>query len=230
MPNLRKPWLYGAALLLAVPFPTAAQEVPSAYRFVEKGQEADLFVGFHNPDRGRFGFGPGSGMLFGGRYALELSGPLGLEAVLSYLDGTRHIVDPARPAGDRIVGEAPSDLLVIDARLRMSLTGRRTWHHITPYVFGGGGLAFGMFSTTAADTMLAAADRFDFGTGFQASLGGGIRYVLGERWALRGDALLTLYKIDVPAGYRDPERGFEAVPRSEWTSGAGLSFGLSYLF
>lgn len=230
MPNLRMSWLAGLAFLLGSPPPTTAQEVPSPYRFVERGQTANAFVGFYNPGRGRFGFGPGSGTLYGVRYSVELSGPIALETVGSYLSGTRHVVDPSRPEGSRIIGDASSDLLFIEARLRMSLTGRRTWHSITPYVFAGAGLGFGMFSLAELDTQLAADDRFDYGTGFSTTIGGGIRYFLGERWALRADSFLGLYKIAVPGGYRDPERGFDAVPRSEWVSGTGLSLGLCWLF
>lgn len=230
MPNLRVPRVAGLLALLLAPSPADAQNVPSPYRFVEPGQEANGFVGAFQGDRGRFGFGPGTGLLYGLRYSVQLTDALGLEALGTYIDATRDVVNPALDEGDRVMGEAPADLLFVDARLRWALTGRRTWNRIMPYVFTGGSIGFGMSGITELDRELEAADRFEFGTELGASLGGGFRIHLGDRWAVRADGSLLLYRIDVPEGYRDPEREFEAVPESEWTNNTGWTFGLSYLF
>ena len=64
-----------AALLLLTaihPLPARSQRVPSPYRFVDTGQEAELAIGFVSPGRGRFGYGPGPGSSFGARYGLHL--------------------------------------------------------------------------------------------------------------------------------------------------------------
>lgn len=230
MPNLRMPLLTGAALLVLGPSVSSAQEVPSPYRFLERGQEAHLFAGLYDGDRGRFGFGPGSGTLYGARYSVSVSGPLAVEAVASYVDADREVVNPRAPGGPEVIAEAPGDLLFIDARLRLSLTGRRTWYRMMPYLFAGGGLGFGVSGITEADRALEAGDRYEFGTEFEANIGGGVRFHLDERLALRLDGTLMLFRIDVPPGYRDPELDFEAVPESEWTNNRGLTLGLSYLF
>lgn len=237
MPNLRTPWSTGLAVLstglsvlLLAPSAAGAQSIPSPYRFVEPGQEANAFTGLFQGDRGRFGFGPGRGLLYGLRYSVHLTNTLALEALGTYIDATRDIVNPALEEGSRVIGEAPADLFFADARLRWSLTGRRTWHGIMPYVFTGGAVGFGMSGITEVDRQLEAPDRYEFGTELGATLGAGFRVHLGDRWALRADGALLLYKIDVPRGYRDPEREFTAVPESEWTNNTGLTLGLSYLF
>lgn len=230
MPNLRVPWTVGVAALVLAPPAVAAQTIPSPYRFVEPAQEANLFAGPFNADRGRFGFGPGDGLLIGLRYSIHLTNAIALEGIGTYIDATRDVVNPARPEGDRVVGEAPSNLFFIDTRLRWSLTGRRTWNRIMPYVFAGGAIGFGMSGITEIDTELEGPDRFEFGTELGASVGAGARIHVGGPFALRADGAMLLYRIDVPEGYRDPEREFTAVSDSEWTNNFGLTLGLSYLF
>jgi opacity protein-like surface antigen len=230
MPNLHKSCVAGAILTLAGAANVQAQTVPSPFRYIENGQAVDVFIGVHNPERGRFGLGPGGGMAYGVRYSVEVGGPIGIEGVATYLGGNRDIVDPSRPETERVLGEEPADLLFIDARVRLSLPGRRTWHGMTPFILGGIGLGFGVTKHGPLEAELDAADRFRFGTAFGATLGGGARFLLSDRWALRADASLSLYRLDIPEGYRDPERDFGAVGESEWVSNSGLWLGLSYLF
>jgi hypothetical protein len=51
---------------------------------------------------------------------------------------------------------------------------------------------------------------------------------LTETLALRLDGSFSLWSIDTPPGFSDPDRGFENVEESEWMS--GLSFGLTLLY
>lgn len=230
MSNLTVRWSAALAVLLTAPSTMTAQTVPSPYRFVEAGQEAGVFAGAFRGDPGRFGFGPGNGLLYGARYAVHLTNALIVDVEGAYIDATRDVVDPAREEGTRVVGEAPADLFFVHGRLRWSLTGRRTWRGVMPYVFAGGSLGFGMSGITDIDRELEASDRFEFGTEPGASLGAGARVHLSPRWALRVDGALLLNKIGTPNGYRTPEREFEAVAESEWTSNSGFTLGLSYLF
>ena len=189
-----------------------------------------MFTGSIDPDRGRFGFGLGKGLLLGGRYTLELGGPLALEGVTSLLSTSRDVVDPARPEGDRIIGEVDHSVFAVDLRLRFSLTGRRTWRRIQPYVFVGGGFAFDLSGGQELDEELEPADRFDFGTKFTSPFGGGFRYVLNDRFAIRTDLYITIFRLDTPSGWSDPGRGFLGVGESEWVNARTLSIGLAYMF
>ncbi len=225
------PSRFGAALtglLLTAVAPLHAQSIPSPYRYIEEGQEGGLFVGTLSPDRGRFGFGPAPALGFGARYAVELAGPLALEGVWTVLPTTRDVINPARPEGDRKIDEAEVFLNDIDVRLRFDLTGRRTWHAVQPFLLAGGGVAFDAAGTQVEDQPLEAGDRFDFGTKFTGVFGGGFRIMLPGHFVLRADASLSLWKLNYPDGYRDPERGFENVPNSEWVNNGALTLGLAY--
>lgn len=222
--------LLGLALLAATPAIVVAQDISSPYRFVEEGQEANVFGGSFGADRGRFGFAPGDGALLGLRYALHVSDALAVEGLGSYIDATRNVIDPDRAEGDRVIGEAPADLFFVDLRLRFSLTGRRTWHGIMPYLFTGGSVGFGMSGLYEIDGEIEAPDRFEFGTELGASMGGGARIRVTDRWAVRADGALLLYRVDVPEGYQSEDRPFTGVPDAEWTNNLGLTLGLSYLF
>lgn len=225
-----------ALALLLVPLalvsarPARAQNVPSPYEFIEQRQEAGLFGGSARAVPGRFGFGPDQGMVYGARYAIDLSGPFGIEGVFSYVPTTRTVVDPRRAEESREIGEADVQLLLVDARLRFTLTGNRTWHSLAPFLFAGAGLGYDVAGTSEIDEELAASDRFDFGFALLGTLGGGIRWMASERFLVRGDAQLALWQLDTPEGYLDPELGFEAPPQSEWLNNAFFTLGLAYRF
>jgi hypothetical protein len=222
--------LAAAGLILSVPPGLEAQAVPSPFRFIETRQEAGLFLGASSLSKGRFGFGPSDALNMGGRWGIRLSGPLGFEAVAGLISGSRDVVNPARPEGDRKVGEADSQIGTIDGRLRLQLTGDRTWHRLAPFFVAGGGIAFDLSSAAADDQLLEEQDRFDFGNSFFGTLGTGTNLFLSDRLVLRADGNFSLWKLDTPPGFSDPERGFEAVEESEWVSGLHVSLTLAIHF
>jgi hypothetical protein len=215
-------------LFLPLVAPLAAQTIPSPYRYIEERQEVGVFVGHLSSDQGLFGYAPAPGMAVGVRYGLELAGPLGLEGIVTSLPTTRDVLHPGRAEGDRKIAEADALLTAVEARLRFALTGRRTWHGLQPYVSTGIGIAFDAQGYQNEDDLLVEGDRFDFGTRFTGSLGGGARVLLGSRLALRAEATMILWKLGVPDGFRDEERGFEDVPDDEWVNNGGLSLGLAW--
>jgi hypothetical protein len=210
--------------------PLPAQTIPSPFRFIESRQEGGLFGGYISPGTGRFGFGPGPGPAWGARYGVNVSGPFGLEAVVTHSPTHRDIIDPGRVEGDRVVGEIPSDLVMIDGRLRFSLTGDRTWHLLSPFLAIGGGLVFDAARDNSDDELLLADDRFNLGTSFVGILAGGLRWFPGERFLVRGDFSLTIWQLKTPRGYSDPERAFTGVDEKEWVSGPSFTLGLGFRF
>lgn len=215
--------LMAAALLVLIPGAVRGQSIPSAFRFVETRQEVGFFVGRASMAKGRFGFGPAATTEFGARWGIDLSGPLGFEAVAGLLSGTRDVVNPAQVVGDRRIGEADVRMGTLDGRLRFTLTGDRTWHRLAPFIVAGGGIAFDMSKAQAIDEELLVDDRFDFGTSFFGTMGGGARFFVSDRVALRGDAVFSLWKIDTPPGFSSADRGFTSVEQSEWVSGLHLT-------
>ncbi len=215
---------------VGLPFAVEGQSIPSAYRTIDRGQEAGLFAGTFSAATGQFDFGPKSGPLIGGRYAVELGGPVFLEAMASLLPTTRDIIDPRRAEGDRSIGEADVSLYAIDVRFGFSLTGRRTWNGLSPYIFAGGGLAFDGAARADLEEALLPEDRFEFGTSFTTGFGGGVRYALSQALMLRSDVGLNLWKLSTPTGFDDPSKNLGAVPEDEWVGGWGFTLGASWRF
>lgn len=229
--GIARPVVLIALLAVLTPWsPLRAQDIPSPYRYIERGQAAELFVGYMDAATGRLGYGPEGGLLFGGRYALELTGPLALEGAVALLPTTRDVVHPRRPEEDRVIDEAEANLVFLDVRLRFALTGRRTWNGIQPFVLAGGGVSFDAAGTQAEDEPLETAERFEFGTKLSGVFGAGARIFISERIALRTDASLTLYRLDAPEGWLDADLELDPPAADEWVSSPTFSVGLSYLF
>ena len=203
--------------------PASAQNIPSPYRHIEASKETGPFVGHVSANTGRFGFGPSGGLLVGGRWGIELSGPISFETTLGVISGSRDVMNPRRAEGDQKVGEADVLMSTIDGRLKFSFAGQRTWNDLSPFIVFGGGVAFDVGSDQAADDLLEAEDRFEFGTSFYGTAGAGVRWWLSDRFTLRGDALFQLWQIDTPPGFAAPEQGFTGVEESEWSNGFRLS-------
>lgn len=216
------------ALALSLPVVASAQSIPSPYEYLEKQQEFGFVGGMMNANTGRFGFGPDGGPLLGVRYAIELSGPLSFEGVVGQARGNRDVVDPGRVEGDRIIGNTGTAITTVDARLRFSFVGRRMWHRLSPFLSAGGGIAFDTGSRSEFDNVLLPEDVFEFGTSFFGTVGVGSRWFVTETIALRGDATFSLWQLDTPPGYADPDRDFESVSDSEWSRGTSLSLSLLY--
>ncbi|MGD8320553.1 MAG: hypothetical protein PVJ02_08865 [Gemmatimonadota bacterium] len=217
--------LAAASLLASAPATLSGQNIPSPFRFVETRQEIGVFAGTSSVGTGRFGFGPSGGVNYGARWGIRLSGPLGFEGVGGLISGTRDVINPARLEGDRKIGEANVLLGTVDARLRFTLTGDRSWHALAPFLVAGGGVVFNVGGTQEVDQQLDTQDRFSFGTSFLGTLGGGTHLYLTDRLALRGDAIFSLWKIKTPPGFSNPERGISNVAESEWVG--GLHFSIS---
>jgi len=206
------------------------QTIPSPFRFIDQSQEVGMFAGYLSPGTGRFGFGPKPGPAWGARYSVNVGGPFGLEGTVTHSPTTRDIIDPGRVEGDRVVGDMPSQLVMIDGRLRFTLTGDRTWHDLAPFLMTGGGVVFDVSNDNSDQEVLLEGDRFSMGTSFVGLLGGGIRWFPTDRFLIRGDLSLFLWRLKTPRGYSDPEREFVGVSEKEWVSGPSFSLGVSFRF
>jgi hypothetical protein len=204
------------------------QTIPSAYTYIETRQEIGPYVGHMGAATGRFGYGPSGGLMYGGRYGLQLSGPMSLEGVAGIVSGTRDIINPARPEGDRVIGEGDVRIATIDARLKFSATGDRAWHSLSPFVVFGAGVAFDLADPSVAETALEARDVFEFGTSFFGTLGIGTRWFVSDRVGVQTDGSFSLWRLKTPPGFSDTDRGFDAVEDREWVRGLSLSVSLLY--
>lgn len=217
-----------ATSLILLSSPVTGQTIPSPFEYLERRQEIGPFFGVMDAGTGRFDFGPSGGVTYGARYALELSGPLALEGVTGLVEGERKVVDPSRVEGDRIIGESDTRILLVDAALRFTFTGRRSWHGLAPFISLGGGLAMDMKDPSQLDETLLPADVFDFGNSFHGTLGAGTRWFITDALAVRLDGVFSLWKLDTPPGFSEPDRAFENVADGEWVAGQTLSLTLLY--
>ena len=217
--------------------PAAAQSIPSSYRYIENRHAGSIFGGYMSLATGSLALGPKSGTFAGGRYAIEAGGPIFFEGLFTYLPTRRDVIDPRRQLGDRAIGESDVHLLMFDARLSFSLTGRRTWNRFAPHLFVGGGIAHDAARLSEFDQELQPEDVFDFGSAFTGNAGTGFRLLLGSRFMVRTDASLTLWQLSTPTGFNDPAKRPEdkedplyAPERSEWVGGYGLTLGFAWRF
>jgi len=230
--NVRIPFR-ALGLWAAVTLPpalSAAQSIPSPYRYIETKQEVGLILGRASVNTGRFGYGPSGGTIVGLRWGINLSGPMGLEVVGTGIKGSRDVIDPSHAEGNRVVGKADVLLGTLDGRLRFSLTGDRTWHDLAPFIVAGGGLVFDLSGNQSADSVLDASDQFTVSNSFFGTMGGGVRWMLSERLEVRGDGVFSLWKLKTPPGFSDPTLGFVSVAKSEWANGAHFTLSTAIRF
>ena len=223
-------WALPGLLILGGPLSVAGQSVPSPYRFFENRQEAGVFGGYKNLGTGKFGYGPKPGLMVGGRYGIHLGGAFALDGVVAFNPTTRDVVDPTREEGTRVVGEADANLLSIDARLRFSLTGDRTWNGLNPFLFMGGGMVWDLAGESATDALVLPDDQFKFGTKFLALFGGGVRWIVSRNLLVRADLSINMNQLSTPPGYLDPDRELGAIGEKEWVSGPTISLAAAWHF
>ncbi len=224
---------------LALPRPAEAQHITSPYEFVEKKKDLGVFVGYLFTDRGTARLGPKAGPLAGIAFHIRVSDPIAITLQGAYFPGERDVIDPAaEEANQRIIGTTDLNLLVLNGRLNLQLTGSRTWHNITPYVYGGLGIAIEtggspncLTGSTHPDCQLVPRERFDFGTSFVGQIGLGAIWLPGRRLGLRLTFDDSIWKLNTPAGFYDQTSTIFPVPSSsDWTNNLQLTAGLFFFF
>ncbi len=207
-----------------------AQTISSPYRFIEGSHDFGVMFGIVQENRGAMGIGPGGGSLLGGRYAIELSGPLALEAA-GYLIPTDRVVYDAVP-GKGLVPLGNTDTMIggLDVRMRFSLTGDRTWHGVVPFLMAGGGIAGNLSGPSEFTAEIPAAERVGFGPSFLGIMGGGTRWIPFQRLTLRVETSLSIWKVETPLGFSEVKEDLEVFVDQEWLGVGSLVFGASYRF
>ena len=222
------------------PLPASGQVIPSPYRFIETSQEAGVSQFTLTPEADMFGFGPRGGRMLGSYYQVRVGGPFSVQGDLGYLPATRDVIDPRREEGDRKIGEADVTMATADVRLQFTLTGPRTWYRMAPHLFAGGGVAMDFAPDQDIDMVLEEDDRFTFGPSFLGSFGGGLKFFVFERIAIRAEGIVTYWKVNTPRGFLRTDRGLVPPPEgsdepgtpdeSIWSVGRGWSVGIGYRF
>lgn len=227
MNHLRFSTLAGFLALAATG--ASAQEVPSSYEFIDETQHANVFVGLVETDRGTLELGPESGIAYGGRYGIRLSGPFVIEGQVALFPTSRAVQDTVISATDTTVvatgAEADMTLGIVSAALRFDITGARTWNRLLPFALLGVGAAFTLTDEDGVDSDVASDVRYEFGTRLLGELGLGAEWFATDRLALRLDARNMLWRIDAPLGMQLLD-----APNAEWVQNFLLSAGVSFRF
>jgi len=232
MPHPRTIFLLLSGAILLPSSPATGQDIPSSYRFVEHSQEGGFFAGVSSINPGQLELGPKSADVIGGRYAVMFGGALAFEGVGTFFKGRRDVIDIRRDEGERVLGESTIDLLAIEGRFKLNLTGQRSWRRMQPFIGFGGGMALSsnLDRTLEDDANMVLADRWDFGSKFIAALSGGINIHASPRLVLRIDGVMNLWKISTPPGWIVNDVDLGAIPEDEWVSAKHLSLGAAFRF
>jgi hypothetical protein len=217
----------------AIAGPLAAQvgHAPqnSPYIDLEYRQEATLFGGYYRAGKDPVGVAPKAGPMVGLRYDLRLGGPASLTSRLAYVSSKRNVIDPRRPAAQRVVeADAAWPIYLADVGISLNLTGQRSYRRLVPFVTTGLGVATDFKGG-------ADVGAWRFGTPFALSFGGGIKWVPAGNLQARVDISDQLYQVKYPNSYYVTASDGTSVlavtdSKNSWTSNIGISFGLSYLF
>jgi hypothetical protein len=219
-----------AALALLVAFPAFAQvghdPAESPYKDLEYRQELTPYGGYANAPADRAGVLPQGASVAGLRYELYLAGPVSFTSDLSALFSNRNIIDPTRPASQRLVGTESAPVYALDVGVALGITGRKSWHGLAPQVRAGVGVA----TSPAADD----PSGYKFGTPFAITFGGGLKFVPGGRLQFRADVGERLFKQKYPDSFFTTATDNSALltdsKRSFWTHHSLLTLGVSVLF
>ena len=200
----------------------------SPYADLDYRQEATLFLGYYDAGQDAAGVAPQSGPMLGVRYELRLAGPALLTSKMSYVSSQRDVIDPRRPASQRVVeNDASWPLYMVDVGIAVNLTGQRSFHRLVPFANGAIGVA--------TDFKSADVGAWRFGTPFAISLGGGLKWVPSGNLQTRIDVGTQFYQIKYPSSYYNTASDGTSVLQpnestSDWTTNFSVSIGVSYLF
>ena len=139
----------------------------------------------------------------------------------------------SRPEDDRVIGESNIDILLFDARLRLNLTGGRTWHRLQPFVTFGGGLAsaWGTDQVLEKATLMPSTEWYVFGVRFTGTVSGGTNFHISNKISLRLEGTWNLWKIGTPVGWltllNDPPG---ENPDGDWVTVKSIMLGASWRY
>jgi hypothetical protein len=199
----------------------------SPFLDLEHAQELTLIVGQFHGHRDPANVAPGSGLLVGAHYEWRAGGPAHLIGEFSRISSDRRVLNPFSVTA-RDLGVQSRPLYSANVGLGLSLTGAKSWHNIVPELAGG----LGLISDFRKQ---ADSGGFKFGTRFAINWGGGIRWVPGGQWQVRGDITNRLYTISYPEAFYVAPAGGTAVVKSAqaksfWTNNPAFTLGISRLF
>ncbi len=228
-------------MLLLVP-PLAAQvghdPNRSPYRDIVKGKSLTLLYGDVGGDGGKIGVGPHNGQSYGVRFDLRLGTPIQFGLTVAKANLTRLIVSADDSVNNRVDGPVDQNLTMVEAALQLNLTGRKSWHHLAPYLGG----SLGYLTGSSLPASQPDSSGYKFGSKFYVAPAVGLRILLGQSLHLRLEARQLFWKLSYPNSYRlepaaqpssdpdNPNAVLKAGKLNQWTGGREFRAGLGFSF
>ena len=198
----------------------------SPFRDVVPDKTVTAFGGYMGGGGGTLGLGPQDGPLGGIRLDIRLSAPINLGVVFSFGDFHRNYIDLQDTTGSALRGPTKTHVVQVEFGGQLSLTGKKAWHRLAPFIGVTGGLAFG--SGSSADS-----SSYDFGTKFVFAPNFGTRVVISSGVMLRVEMRWNFWQLKYPTSYTVSTPSGEVLLGqnvSEWTATPSLTAGLSIGF
>tara|TARA_Y100000590_G_scaffold175894_1_gene201010 strand:- start:5137 stop:5835 length:699 start_codon:yes stop_codon:yes gene_type:complete len=232
MPNSIKIFFLLSGAILIHYNPATSQDITSSYRFVKNKQEGGIFIGNTKLNSGQFGLGPKSAYVYGGRYSVAFASALAFEGSGTIFKGKRDVIDVRRNDNEQLIGQSTIDLYLFDAKLKLNLTGQRTWRGLQPFVAFGGGMAL---SSSLERSLEKTANipveyQYNFGSKFVGTLAAGLNFHLSSKIMMRLDGVMNIWKIVTPPGWLTTEADLGIIEGDEWVAAQHLSIGTSWRF
>jgi hypothetical protein len=218
-------------LALFVALPLAAPEIgdppaKSPYEDLLYKQEITPFGGWASASSDAANVLPQSGAIMGIRYQVHIAGPVAFDGDFTRMSSTRNVIDPTQVASKRFLGTTDAAIYGVNVGLALSLTGRKSWHHLVPEVRAGAGI----LSSESKDV----SSGYTFGTPFALTFGGGLKLVSLGRLQLRTDVIERLYKQKYPDSFyqnaSDNTSLLTTQSRSFWANQTLWTVGATLLF
>jgi len=229
-------------LLLALATPLAAQvgHQPSSSPYSDLPHSKSLWVFYGDVagDGGRIHVGPHNGKSYGLRFDLRLSAPLQFGLSLSRAELERLVVSADDSVSNRVDGPVAQNVTMFEVAVQLNLTGRKSWHHLAPFVGGSLGYAGG----SALPASVKDSSGYDFGGKLFLAPAAGVRVYLGQSIHLRLEARQLFWQLKYPARYilepaaepsADPDKPNAVLPdgkRDQWSGARELRVGLGFSF
>lgn len=229
-------------LLALVALPLAAQvghdPRHTPYSDIVPNRSFSLLYGDIGGDGGRIGVGPHNGPSYGVRADLRLGAPIQFGLSVARAELERLVVSADDSVAKRVKGPVDQSLLMIEATLQLNLTGKKSWHHLAPYLSGSLGWAN---SSDLPASGPADSSGYRFGNKLYLAPGVGVRVMIGQTLHLRLDARQLFWKLNYPVSYLvepadepgttdNPNAVIPDGKRNQWSGGRELRVGLGLSF
>jgi len=205
----------------------------SPFRDITTNQSIALYGGNFFGNEALTGVGAQSGPMVGLRLRTALSGPIDLMISTAYVQSQRNVIDATQPESTRVSGPIDYNLIIPDIAIGLTLTGKKTWHGLAPYV------AFGIGFVIPTHTVVDPGG-YKAGSGFSFVPTFGVRARVSRSLMLQFEGRDNTIRYEWPLRYYNPIdiNGDPISPpivngatkNTQLTHNFSLTAGLSYNF